>query len=61
MVKPAAKRCNWRDVADNPPAGWRVHRRQEYFDLALAVIYGLRGIPPGLESIFDEVYAKRPE
>ncbi len=61
LVKLADKICNLRDVADNPPAGWNVHRRQEYFDWALAVIDGLRGIHPGLESIFDETYTKRPE
>jgi GTP diphosphokinase / guanosine-3',5'-bis(diphosphate) 3'-diphosphatase len=61
LVKLADKICNLRDVADNPPAGWNVQRRQEYFDWALAVIDGLRGIHPGLESIFDETYAKRPE
>ena len=61
LVKLADKICNLRDVVDNPPAGWNVQRRQEYFDWALAVIDGLRGIHPGLESIFDETYAKRPE
>jgi guanosine-3',5'-bis(diphosphate) 3'-pyrophosphohydrolase len=61
LVKLADKICNLRDVADNPPAGWSVARRQEYFDWALAVIDGLRGIHPGLELIFDEAYAKRPE
>lgn len=60
LVKLADKICNLRDVAFNPPAGWGVQRRQEYFDWALAVIDGLRGIHPGLESIFDEIYAKRP-
>jgi len=61
LVKLADKICNLRDVADNPPAGWDLQRRQEYFDWALAVINGLRGIHPGLESIFDETYARRPE
>jgi guanosine-3',5'-bis(diphosphate) 3'-pyrophosphohydrolase len=61
LVKLADKICNLRDVAYNPPAGWDVQRRQEYFDWALAVIDRLRGIHPGLESIFDEIYAKRPE
>jgi guanosine-3',5'-bis(diphosphate) 3'-pyrophosphohydrolase len=60
LVKLADKICNLRDVADNPPAGWDLHRRQEYFDWAKAVIDGLRGIHPVLESIFDETYAKRP-
>ena len=61
LVKLADKICNLRDVADNPPAGWNVQRRQEYFDWALAVINGLRGIHPELELIFDQAYAKRPE
>jgi guanosine-3',5'-bis(diphosphate) 3'-pyrophosphohydrolase len=60
LVKLADKICNLRDVADNPPAGWGLQRRQEYFDWAKAVIDGLRGIHPGLESIFDDTYAKRP-
>ncbi|GMR06035.1 MAG: HD domain-containing protein [Gammaproteobacteria bacterium] len=60
LVKLADKICNLRDVADNPPVGWGLQRRQEYFDWAKAVIDGLRGIHPGLESIFDEIYAKRP-
>jgi len=61
LVKLADKICNLRDVADNPPAGWEIERRQEYFDWALAVIDGLRGIHPGLEAIFDQAYARRPE
>ena len=60
QVKLADKICNLRDVADNPPAGWDIRRRQEYFDWALAVIDGLRGVHPGLESIFDQTYTKRP-
>lgn len=61
LVKLADKICNLRDVADNPPAGWEMQRRQEYFDWALAVIDGLRGVHPVLEKLFDETYAKRPE
>ena len=61
LVKLADKICNLRDVADNPPAGWEIERRQEYFDWALAVIDGLRGIHPVLEAIFDQAYARRPE
>ncbi|MGB5309666.1 MAG: HD domain-containing protein [Arenicellales bacterium] len=60
LVKLADKICNLRDVADNPPAGWGIERRQEYFDWAMAVIDGLRGIHPDLESIFDRAYARRP-
>jgi len=61
LVKLADKICNLRDVADNPPAGWSLQRRQEYFDWAKAVIDGLRGIRPGLEKIFDLTYSRRPE
>ncbi len=60
LVKLADKICNLRDVADSPPAGWELQRCQEYFDWAKAVIDGLRGVHPGLESIFDATYTKRP-
>jgi guanosine-3',5'-bis(diphosphate) 3'-pyrophosphohydrolase len=61
LVKLADKICNLRDVADNPPAGWTLQRRQEYFDWAKAVIDGLRGVNTKLEAIFDQTYARRPE
>ena len=32
----------------------------EYFDWAKAVIDNLRGTHPRLETLFDEVYARRP-
>jgi guanosine-3',5'-bis(diphosphate) 3'-pyrophosphohydrolase len=60
LVKLADKICNVRDVADDPPAGWPLERRQEYFDWAKAVVDGLRGVSPVLEAKFDEVYARRP-
>lgn len=59
-VKLADKICNLRDVADNPPAGWELARRQEYFDWACRVIDGLRGEHPRLEAVFDAVYRRRP-
>lgn len=59
-VKLADKICNLRDVADSPPAGWELARRQEYFDWAKRVIDGLRGSYPKLERAFDEAYARRP-
>jgi guanosine-3',5'-bis(diphosphate) 3'-pyrophosphohydrolase len=61
LVKLADKICNLRDVADNPPAGWDLQRRQDYFDWAKAVIDELRGINARLEAIFDDTYALRPE
>lgn len=60
LVKLADKICNLRDMAHNPPAGWDVARRQEYFDWARAVIDKLRGAHPVLEAVFDECYRLRP-
>ncbi|MGC2520093.1 MAG: HD domain-containing protein [Burkholderiales bacterium] len=60
LVKLADKICNLRDVADNPPSGWDLERRQQYFDWARAVVEGLRGAHPLLERAFDAAYRKRP-
>ena len=60
LIKLADKISNLRDVIDNAPADWTLRRRQEYFDWARDVIDQVRGIHPGLEALFDEVYAKRP-
>jgi len=60
LVKLADKICNLRDVDSNPPATWPLERRREYFDWAKRVIDGLRGAHPGLERVFDRVYAKKP-
>lgn len=59
-VKLADKICNLRDVADSPPPDWPLARRQGYFDWAKAVVDQLRGVDPGLESIFDRAYGARP-
>jgi guanosine-3',5'-bis(diphosphate) 3'-pyrophosphohydrolase len=56
LVKLADKICNLRDIAASPPADWSLERKQEYFDWAKAVVDGLRGVHPGLEALFDEVY-----
>ena len=61
LVKLADKISNMRDVLDNPPADWSLQRRQAYFDWSLQVINQLRGTHAGLETLFDEVYAQRPE
>jgi guanosine-3',5'-bis(diphosphate) 3'-pyrophosphohydrolase len=60
LVKLADKTCNLRDVADNPPVGWTLERRREYFDWALQVINGLPPVSKRLRAIFDAAYAKRP-
>jgi guanosine-3',5'-bis(diphosphate) 3'-pyrophosphohydrolase len=61
LVKLADKISNLRDVSSNPPADWSLERRQEYFDWAKRVIDQLRGVNPGLESIFDAAYSGRPD
>jgi GTP diphosphokinase / guanosine-3',5'-bis(diphosphate) 3'-diphosphatase len=60
LVKLADKIANLRDIAQSPPVGWELSRRQAYFDWAKDVIDGLRGTHPQLEQLFDEVYCKRP-
>ncbi|MFA7387157.1 MAG: HD domain-containing protein [Thiohalobacteraceae bacterium] len=60
-VKLADKIANLRDMADHPPAGWSLERRQEYFDWCKAVIDRLRGVDPVLEALFDAAYARRPK
>jgi GTP diphosphokinase / guanosine-3',5'-bis(diphosphate) 3'-diphosphatase len=60
LVKLGDKICNLEDVADNPPKGWDLNRRLDYFDWAGKVVAGLRGANGALEQLFDEVAARRP-
>ncbi len=60
LVKLADKICNVRDIIADPPAGWTLQRKQEYFDWAKNVVDRIRGANPALERAFDEAYAKRP-
>ncbi len=60
LVKLADKTCNLRDVAHDPPAGWDLQRRRDYFDWARAVIDGLRGPHPRMEALFDAACVARP-
>lgn len=60
LVKLADKISNLRDMAHDPPAGWSLQRRQDYFDWAQRVVDRLRGVHPELEAIFDQAYAERP-
>jgi guanosine-3',5'-bis(diphosphate) 3'-pyrophosphohydrolase len=60
-VKLADKICNLRDVVeDDPPAGWPLERKQQYFDWAKSVVDKIRGTNVELEHAFDEAFAKRP-
>jgi hypothetical protein len=57
-VKLADKICNLRDLASNPPLGWSLKRRVEYFDWARAV--ELPQVSATLLDKFDAAYAARP-
>jgi guanosine-3',5'-bis(diphosphate) 3'-pyrophosphohydrolase len=59
-VKLADKTANLRDIANSPPTGWSLQRRQAYFDWARRVIDRLRGVDASLEAIFDQACARRP-
>ena len=59
IIKLADKISNLRDIANDPPKGWSLERKREYFDWAKRVIDEVRGVHPGLEAMFDEVYARR--
>ncbi len=61
LVKLADKICNLRDIAARPPADWSAQRRRDYVRWAKAVVDGLRGVHPGLESLFDAVHARGPD
>ena len=61
LLKLADKICNLRDLTDSPPPKWSPERRREYFTWAQAVVFGLRGIHPGLESVFDQAYTRGTE
>jgi GTP diphosphokinase / guanosine-3',5'-bis(diphosphate) 3'-diphosphatase len=60
LVKLADKISNVRDVLANPPAGWTIERRREYFDWAKSVVDRVRGTNPKLKRRFDQLYRQRP-
>lgn len=55
LVKLADKISNLRDILAVPPANWGEERKREYFEWAINVVDGLRGVNPQLEAAFDEV------
>jgi guanosine-3',5'-bis(diphosphate) 3'-pyrophosphohydrolase len=61
LVKLADKISNLRDILASPPADWSAVRKQTYFEWAAQVVAGLRGVHPGLESVFDGLYARQAE
>jgi guanosine-3',5'-bis(diphosphate) 3'-pyrophosphohydrolase len=61
IVKLADKVCNLRDIVQDPPAGWPLERKQQYFDWAKSVVDKIRGTNVELENAFDEAFANRPK
>jgi len=61
IVKLADKISNLRDTFASPPTDWSAERKQTYFDWAARVVAGLRSVHPGLESVFDGLYARQAE
>jgi len=55
LVKLADKICNLRDILTNPPSGWSLQRKQEYFAFSHAVVAGVRGTNSKLEKVFDVI------
>jgi guanosine-3',5'-bis(diphosphate) 3'-pyrophosphohydrolase len=60
LVKLADKISNVRDILADPPAGWTLERRREYFDWAKSVVDQVRGANAKLERRFDQLYKQRP-
>lgn len=61
LVKLADKISNLRDIIASPPADWSAERKQAYFEWAAKVVAGVRGVHPGLESVFDGLLARQAE
>jgi GTP diphosphokinase / guanosine-3',5'-bis(diphosphate) 3'-diphosphatase len=53
QLKIADKICNVRDMSDDSPANWDRARKMQYFDWAVNVVAGCRGINSALEDLFD--------
>ncbi len=60
LIKLADKTCNLRDVAGDPPDGWSLQRKREYFDWAKSVVDQIRRTSVELEKAFDAAFSKRP-
>jgi guanosine-3',5'-bis(diphosphate) 3'-pyrophosphohydrolase len=60
LVKLADKICNLRDMIGDPPKGWSLKRKQEYFDWGKSVVDQIRGTNAALEQAFDAAFSKRP-
>jgi len=58
QVKMADKISNLCAILRTPPVGWSVKRKLEYFNFSKKVVDNCRGVNPGLEACFDDVYKR---
>lgn len=61
IIKIADKISNLRALLRSPPANWPLQRRAQYLSWSQAVVAGLRGTNPWLESEFDLIAAELDE
>jgi guanosine-3',5'-bis(diphosphate) 3'-pyrophosphohydrolase len=59
LIKLADKTCNLRVVVGDPPDGWSLQRKREYFDWAKSVVDQIRESSVELEKAFDAAFSKR--
>ncbi|MGC2697719.1 MAG: HD domain-containing protein [Candidatus Angelobacter sp.] len=57
-LKLADKISNLRSLLANPPVGWDLERKQQYFEWARQVVAGLTAPNPVLKAEFDKTHAK---
>ncbi|MBM4005520.1 MAG: bifunctional (p)ppGpp synthetase/guanosine-3',5'-bis(diphosphate) 3'-pyrophosphohydrolase [Planctomycetes bacterium] len=57
-VKIADKTCNLASILTDPPEGWSLRRRQEYFAWAEQVVHGLLGVNDRLDVFVNEVLVR---
>ena len=61
LLKTADAICNISDILHDPPMGWALERRRDYFSWSEQVIMGCRGTSPALEEEYDRQLARGRE
>lgn len=61
ILKIADKIANLRTTISDPPEGWELQRRYDYFIWSKKVVDGCRGASPYLEEKFDALYKEGME
>jgi len=56
LIKIADKTSNLRSILESPPVHWDARRRREYFEWAMQVVAGCRGVNERIEAAFDAAY-----